>query len=57
MQARHEIDGSVTLTLDDGRKFILNGHQDGTFTLESVDGGLLISPISRNKFEIDTPLT
>ncbi|EEE38155.1 hypothetical protein RKLH11_1996 [Rhodobacteraceae bacterium KLH11] len=56
MHARTNIDGTVTLKTEDGRRFIV-AEADGTFTVESMDGEVILHPISRTKFEIDTPLT
>lgn len=56
MKARTEIDGRITFTTADGRRFIV-AETDGTFTLESIDGELIVHPISRTQVEIDTPLT
>ncbi|MEM8822023.1 MAG: hypothetical protein AAGF30_00285 [Pseudomonadota bacterium] len=56
MRLRTEIDGSYTLTLDDARRFVIRCEDDGTVSLESFDGDILIHPISRTKIEIDTPL-
>ncbi len=55
MQARTNIDGTITLKTEDGRRFIV-GDGDGPFTIESVDGEVILYPVSRTKFEIDTPL-
>ena len=57
MKTRTEIDGTVTLTLEDGRRFTL--HEDaerGTLSIESIDGDILVMPVSATAITIDTPL-
>ena len=56
MKARHEIDGTVTLTLNDGRRFTIAEDDDGTFTVSGDDADLLIQPVSPSCIRIDTPL-
>lgn len=51
---RPENDGRVLIASADGRRFWVR-EKDGALTLESIDGELLIHPISRTQIGIETP--
>lgn len=54
MKTRHEPDGTVTVTLDDGRRFsLMDG--DGVLTIHSVESDLILRPLNSAAVEIDTP--
>ena len=54
MKTRHEIDGTVTVTLHDGRRFSLTDG-DGVLIVRSIDSDLLLRPFASDTVEIDTP--
>jgi hypothetical protein len=58
MKTRHEIDGTLTLTLEDGRRFTLHDDVDrGTLSIQSVDEDIIILPVSSSIVTIDTPIS
>ena len=56
MKTRHEIDGTVTLTLEDGRSFTCYDDQDrGVLTIEGVESDVIVIPLSASAISLDTP--
>lgn len=54
MKARHEMDGTITVTLDDDRRFtLIDG--DGVLTLRAIEEDLILRPVDSATVEIDTP--
>lgn len=57
MNIRREVDGTATITLEDGRRFTLcDDTERGTLSIESVDSDLIVMPTSSAAIEIDTPI-
>lgn len=54
MKTRREVDGTVTVTMEDGRRFLLN-EDDGVLVVQAVETDLILRPLNSATVELDTP--
>lgn len=54
MKTRHEPDGTVTVTLEDGRRFSL-ADDGAVMVVRGIEEDLIIRPVDAATVEIDTP--